>query len=215
MESIDAVAFRIGDPKLIRRHYAPYILRSMNRVYRRLNTQLTCLEKVWSLDFSTLDPLVQYMSLPVDFIRPFRIEPFLTYREPGNMVLEDESFSEQEDTFTIMAGKIYISEIAADSLYSVWYYSSGYTLVDKADEDLLEGEINVPEWPREFGADLLFYATCIEISTDYPMYEHDYRMYIELKRELEKIGFNKQSVTPNIMGGWGRKNERDDGYGVY
>jgi len=215
MEQIEQVAFRINDPKLLRRHYAPYILRMMNRVYHRLNTRLRCLEKCWELDFSTLDPLVQYMSQPADLIEPYRIEPFRTFMDPQNFVFAGESYAEQTGTFTIDGGKFYFSNIADTDFYKVWYWSSGLTLVDKADGDLGTGEINKPEWPWEGIHDLLFYATCIEVSNDYPMYKQDLRTYEELRSELQKLGYHKQSVTPNIMGGWGRKSDRDDGYGEY
>ena len=215
MEQIDNIAYRIDDPKLLRRHYAPYILRMMNRVYRRINTELRCLEKTWDLDFSILSPLVQYMSHPTDLIEPFRIEPYYSFKDPNEFVFENESFSEQAKTFTITAGRFYFSNIQEDDTFTVWYWSSGFELVDKEDGDLETGEINVPEWPWDGVKDLLFYATCIEISRDYPMVEHDTLTAKKLVADLQRLGYHRQSVTPNIMGGWGRKNERDDGYGLY
>jgi hypothetical protein len=210
-ERIDDVAFRINDPHMLRRHYAPYILRTMNRVYQRLNRETKCLEKSVTFDFSTLDPLVNYWAIPSDMIEPFRIEPILGYRNPQQFVFADDAevSGAETGTFTIANGKFHFSSVTAESLYEIWYYSTGLVLVDKEDADLLEGEINTPEWPWEALHQLLFYATCIEISNSYPMYEQDYRRYEELKQMLHQACYHKQSITPNIMGGYGQRTVRD------
>jgi len=49
----DDVANRVNDPRRNNRLYAPYVLRSMNRVYRRINLELECLEKVMLIDFTS------------------------------------------------------------------------------------------------------------------------------------------------------------------
>ena len=53
----DEITNRVQDPRRTNRLYAPYVLRSMNRVYRRINLELECLEKVMLVDYSSLSDL--------------------------------------------------------------------------------------------------------------------------------------------------------------
>lgn len=212
---IDDIAFRINDPKMLAGTYAPYILKALNRVYQRINTRNKCLVKTLEMDFSTLDPLVQYWTLPADCIEVFRIEPCRDFRDPNQFVMSDEAGTESEGTYTIIEGKIYFSQIAEDDLYTIWYYSSGLELVDKAIDDLVAGEINEPEWAYDALHQLLYYATCLEISADYALRPQDERTMLQLMSLLRRVNYHKSTTTPTIMGGWGRKTDRDDGYGAY
>ena len=210
MELIDNIAFRINDPKMLKGNYAPYILQSMNRVYRRINRETKCLEKLLEIAAGTFSDTVDYVVMPSDMIEIFRIEPAMAYRDPNNYVFINEENSQIENTYTITRGRIYFSGVDETSSFYVWYYSSGFAIVDKEDEDLEDNEINAPEWPWADTHQLLYYATCLEISNDYPMAKQDLKNYNELLNRLKQAGYQKQSTTPTIAGGTGIPRKIDD-----
>ena len=145
MEIIDNIAFRVKDPRMLRMHYAPYILRSMNRVYQRINRETKCLEKLLEIAAGTFSDTVDYVDLPSDMMEIFQIEPVRIFKPPEKFVFTDEEFSQIEYTYTITRGRIYFSGVDATSYFNILYYSSGLTLVDKADEDLGEDEVQRSE----------------------------------------------------------------------
>jgi len=187
----------------------------MNRVYRRINRQTRALVKTLDLDFSTLDPLVQHMPLPIDFIEIFRIAPARDYLDPEDFVFEGEQFPEQEGTFTITGGRIYLACVTPETGATLWYYSSGYTLTDTINAELEAGECNSPEWLWQDLHDLVYYATCIEINQSYPHFQYDLEMVRNMTEELEAAVRTQQSVTPLMLGSRRQTRYRDDGYGEF
>lgn len=215
LNMIDDIALRIGDPILEKGNYPPFVLRTMNRVYREINRETRYLVKSCEMDFSTLSPLVQYWALAADFMGVARLEPHYDWMEPNDFVFEGESESETDETFTIIGGKIYFSNIQSDTKVTMHYRSSGYALVLKEDGSLGAGEANAPEWQRKDFHDLLYYATCLEISQDYPHAAKDLASRDRLFTEMRQAGSRIQEITPLITGGWRASRRRDDGYGEY
>lgn len=212
-DQVEDVANRIQDPRMFRAHYAPYILRSMNRMYRGINVEIGGWEIPLNLPAGTFETY-DYYQLPSYVIEVMRISPFRNYLDPSKFVFSGDSGESQiKDTYTIVGGYIHIEGVDETSEFDLWVKSSGQTLVDKADGDLEDGEINTPEWQWAFGTDLLFYATCLEVSAEYDMREKDIYEYNRLLKELRKIVRKKQSTTPAIAGGFSVATTRTDDYG--
>jgi len=208
------VAFRLGNEIDKARAIKPAIIRAMNRVYHDLNRKTNALVKELEMDFSTLDPLVQYWSVPTDYVKAFRIEPVYVYKHPDEMNLDDEELNAGYRTFTQFGGKFYFANIADDTVITLWYYASGLTLVDK-DGDAAASEAKSPEWPWEHIHEILLYGTAIELSNEYPMYQEDRLRFEELKIELFKLGAGDQDITTLFAGGSGTPGPREDDYGEY
>lgn len=209
MDMIDDVAFRVKDPRFEKMNYADFILRSMNRVYRQVNRDTMAVEKVLPIPAGSFSEEEDSFAMPGDMIRPFRIEPVWTYRDPGIFVRSGDEGPATPRTFTMSQGKFIFANVNESSAFEIWYYSSGNTLVNKLTDNLEEGEINSPEWPYEGSDQLLFYGTCIEVTKDYPMFGEDREKFLKLKSDLIDLVNNRQGVTPNISG-WGPPSYRDD-----
>ena len=109
--------------------------------------------------------------------------------------------NDTDPTFTIMGDTIYFSNVDADTVLSMWYYSFGLTLVNKEDGVFTAAtEINTPEWEDNLH-DALFYGTCADLKNDYPMYKADLRSVEEMKALLSRSNFHKQAVTSQVLGG--------------
>lgn len=277
-DTVRDVAGRVDDPRLARNHYAPYIIRAMNRVYRTLCLDLLCVEKKMVMDWATrsdhsgtvnahqtavnqitLDSghdivtddevygnswsgkrtvtaydattitidglpvevfdddeivtLSKSWPIPSDWIEPYRIALHgsdditntINFR-PG------EKFSYNTGLFTIDHGEFIMGTVDDDTYLEIWYMSTGLELVDKATANLSAGEVNRPEWSAHALDDILFYGTCIEVANDYPLYKNDLAKYNLLYERLAEFSYHKQSVTPNVVGGFGPRNFYNDVY---
>lgn len=135
--------------------------------------------------------------IPTDIIRPYRIYPRIWFREPGKFSVG------QSNIFTISHGSFKFGSAGENIAYELWYFSSGFTIVDKSDANLSAGEVNSPEWPYTDFDDILFYGTCIEIANDYPLYKNDLVKYNKMEEALFEATAHKQDVTADILGGTG------------
>lgn len=185
-EFIDDISFRIRNPKGDKWQYYPHILRGVNRLYHRLCREYRLVQKTLEMDFSTLSTFVQYWSLPADYINLSQLSPDFTYIVPTEFDEDDE------ERFTINRGRIYFSGIDNTYVVSMVYYSSGNTIVNKADEDLAAGECNKPEWTDRAMDQALYYGACIELSDNYPGRAADVEIYNRLELQLKDAFANVQ-----------------------
>lgn len=205
--TIQDVQFRIGKLDDVNYHPAA-ILRAMNRLYQRLNRQYLCLEKTITLDSSS-DYYVSAgaWGLPADWIKPFWIDPEVDFKDP-------EQYNPDEDeagTSTIVNGQLKMANVDATASYEVWYFSTGLDFVDE-DSGLGDTEINEPEWTQESLFQIILYGTCLDLSPDYPLRNKDIVEYDRLESALAGLLYNKQDITPQITGGFGKQTERQDEY---
>ena len=209
---IDDIAFRIQNPLKERWQFAPHILRTLNRLYKRLNHDCGCLIKPLAIDFSTTED--HWWTLPSDFIQLVRIYPQRTFKDPREFVFDGEIEANTGGFITILENRLHFNNIGHTETFTVWYLSSGLVLVDKADADLLPGEINDPEWPELSLHQILYYGACVELKEKYPNREHDLSQYQFLSERLKRSGISRQTVTPQVIGGYGertgREGSRDD-----
>jgi hypothetical protein len=174
---IDDISFRIGNPMGNRWQYYPHIQRTLQRLYWRLNKQYRLVKDELEMDFSTLGTFVAYWTLPRWFMKLYKLEPNYDWREP-------DEYDGTAGTYTINGGRIYFGGIDATDVVTAYFYSSGKIFTTKADADLLEGEINVPEWTDRSLDQALYYGACIELKQDYPGFNHDVNEYNELKKRM-------------------------------
>lgn len=208
---IHDVAHRIGEAKMEEPYHHDTFLRVINRVYRMLNTELHCLEKSYNVAAATFSDSVNSINAPADMIRPFAFKDSngdqmaITYVQPERFNASYNSL-----TCTIIGRTIYFSGVDEDSAFTMWYYSSGSTLVDKEDTDVDTGEANAPEWARHYW-DILYYGAAIDMKTDYDLYKSDSVEFNRLKSDLRYSTQRKQhSVTPMIPGGFNVPSNRND-----
>ena len=191
------IAHRLGETRMEEPFTSAVIKRAMQRVYDQLNQEYKPIVREWSIDFG-VTPLSGsladgYMTLPSDWIVPYSMSPGYEYR-PWEVYESTEN-----KVFSINNGRIYFSNVDADTTITVNYYSSGYTLVDKADADVLTGEVNTPEYPLHL-QQILIYGTCIDLKSDYPQYKYDLYKYNELRSFLGLYSSHHQEVTPETSG---------------
>lgn len=207
---IQDVKHRIGEFTNVPPYHNASILRAINRIYRRLNSELKCLEKSYDIAAGTFES-VSYMSKPSDMIMPFKFT-----NSDGDVADIDYVAAEVFDssngiaTFTVMGDKLYFSSVNSESSFTMWYYSAGFVLVDANDEDVETGEANTPEWQAHYH-DALFYGACIELKQDYALFRSDAVEFERMKSQLRESHYRKQmGVTPEIIGGIGRSGNLDD-----
>ena len=193
-EIMQDIAYRIGDLKMNDPPHA-VILRAMRRLYQRLNREYMVVEREITVNDSNYATFSAngYIALPSDWIRPFKIDDYLDFRP---YEVYDDS---EDECFSIYQNRLYISNASESSEYVVSYYSSGYTLVDAEDADVGEGEVNEPEYP-DYLQQILLYGTAIDLRTDYPKFESDVRMFLQLKSALMDLRTFQQAVTPETAG---------------
>lgn len=133
-------------------------------------------------------------SLPDDFIR------VLSFSGNAYNFRELELFTGNEsDTYTIdLINQLIIFSNENGYSQSLKYESTGLTLVNKADADVLTGETNTPEWGRSF--DMLFIAIIAsQISKNYPFYVMDLQNIQKLESSLKSSRWNVQATNPSGM----------------
>lgn len=201
-DMIEEIAFRINEANMEIPFQEPTIRRAMNRLYRKWNTEFLCLEKLYPISAGTFSSSVKYIAKPTGFIAPFKfLDSDGEITELDFMNEGQFNANDTDPTFTIMGDTIYFSNVDADTVLSMWYYSFGLTLVNKEDGVFTAAtEINTPEWEDNLH-DALFYGTCADLKNDYPMYKADLRSVEEMKALLSRSNFHKQAVTSQVLGG--------------
>lgn len=144
------------------------------------------------------------IAIPNDMLYPFRISDYKHYREP-------EIYSVNEvNSFTIINRRLYISDADLTSSFQVHYYAKGKTLVEEVSDS--ETETAYPEWPEQYRQYLL-YATCVDLSAEYPMYKADLVKSQKLRYALARIKSRKQEASPDAYNPYNEQNKpvnRDD-----
>jgi len=191
---MEDIGFRINDGKM--NDFPPaVILRAMIRLYQRLNEEYMVVVRDITVNdtnyptFSTNG----YITLPDDFIRVCKIDELLNY-VPWEAYDEDEY-----NTYSIYNNRLYIANADEDTEHVVSYYSSGYTLVDAEDADVATGEVNEPEYPDHL-QQILLYGTAIDLSSKYPKFESDIRMFMKLEQAIQSHATFKQAFIPETAG---------------
>lgn len=176
---------------ILRRGGEPYILRTMNRLYKQLNHEHKCLQKSQSIT----EDSGSGSALPSDWILPFAIWDANDEREENLVFKNPEMFDPSEDdTFTIQKGYIYFGSGDGTTTRTFWYYSTGLTLVNSTSPGATE--VNAPEWPREALHSILFHGTCIRLARNYEMFENDLIEFRRLESDLKELHYNLQTTDP-------------------
>lgn len=184
------------------------VLRTLNDLYHLENRELQCLLKKLSLPAGTFSDTQSY-AIPSDFVRLVNVVPgsslyTLIY---VNQERWNPNQYRNQDVFTMLNGEFVFGNVAAESSFDLYYWSTGKTLIDAEDSEIGEGKTysddysNTPEWPSDFHR-LLVYDTCLEL-VDYPKAKQDSFRAEEIRTNLRKWAKNQQAVTPEIIGGLG------------
>lgn len=187
---IEDITQRLGK-QVLHSNGPMFILRTMNRVYQQLNRNCLPVQNELLIAAGDLSAAVPYVAQPTDWIRPFRIEPYREYI-PANLRNDRNS----ECVYYFFNGNIYFTEVDDSSEITIWYYSSGLTLVDA--ETPAAGEVNAPQYPADL-QQIVMYATALELSADYPMRNADERTYRQLKSALSMLRLNQQETGPHAI----------------
>jgi len=185
----------------------PGILRAMNRIYRITNRKEQCLEKTATFqesgDYGSTNPF----NLPGKDIwgKEFDMRDAndypITFVDPVNY---DE---DQDATWTIIGDKIYFGAYADTEVFTMRYFSQGYTLVIKDDGDLASDEVNEPEWNNSH--DYLYYAVIAELDK---LNEHESKMFRDALQNLRRNQYDRQSSTPATSYPYKRKESYIDDF---
>ena len=192
---IDAIVARVGK-EFVRKYGETFILDTLNRIYQQYNDEYELIEKQTTFSFSTFDTdgLI-YKTLPNDWIRPYKIDPFRNYRQPH---VFDNSID--YNTFTIHQGKIFFSGVSSQSSFTVDYYATGITLqVQQSGGQTVEDAVKSPEWDSWLHPALI-YLTALELMAEYPLRKQDIYQAEQYKRRLATMKLNRQQAAPNIVG---------------
>lgn len=194
-EIINAIVARVGKA-FIRQYGEAFVLETMNRIYLQCNEEYSLIEKQTTFAFTTFDTDgLKYKELPSDWIRPYRIDPFRSYRQPH--VFDDQR---EYNTFTIHKGNIYFSNVSAQSSFTVDYYATGITLqVQQSGGQTVESQYLSPEW-ESWLHPALIYFTALELMADYPLRKQDLYQAEQYKDRMINLKLDRQSAAPNIVG---------------
>lgn len=191
-----------------------FTLRKMNDVYKRLNTQNNICRKEFAADWSqyTSSTLVDYVTLPNDWIKPYKMLPFMHFRLP-NVFLNDEGITQGTWTWDFIGNekRIYIANASITSLINFKYYSMGLTLV--ADNPVSDSttEVNDPEWPEELKS-LLYIETLLALNVEPTQYEIEQRQFLLNQMKALQIGAALQATGPADGGEQARHSSVTDPY---
>lgn len=207
------IGLRLGNPNLSDPLNPVAILRVMNHLYRDINEEYRCLEKKLVIPAGTFSSVVNYYTVPADFMELFNIIPGETTIYGFDYIPKEEWNMNQyqnHDVFTILNGQFVFGNVSDQTALDFYYYSYGLELVNKADAAVVAAtETNTPEWNKRFWR-LLVYAACLELSPDYPFLQKDVLEVEKIKAALNSFSRNRQSVTPSIMGGLGTYKRKMD-----
>lgn len=209
---IEDAAFRLGDPDMNDSFPEPAIRTAMNAVYQQINEETKIVTATLEIEAGDLSDTVNYVDLPDGWIEPFNIAPTadsglytLTF-VPKEMW--NPNFHVYQDVFTVINGQIVFGNAGDDTAHTIYYKSSGKILVNAEDADVVAGGTyppttyaNTPEWKTRYYRALV-YATCLEISSDYPQAPHDAAILVDMKSNMKRDARNRQMVTPNVVGGY-------------
>ena len=122
------IGYHIGRKKLSSMGGEPNLLRRMNHVYQRLNSEYMGCHKEFAADWSqyTAATLQDYVALPNDWIKAYNMNPHKDARLPSVWK------NDEKDTYTIdtvdATKRVYASEASITFLINFDYYSMGLTL---------------------------------------------------------------------------------------
>ena len=203
-EIIEDVVHRVG-VEILRQNGPKFILRAVNRVYHRLNRELLPLLR--NTTFNTFTATVNYVDRPSDLIQFVSMDPAYDY-----MTLQEfELAKDDQKVYTIKGDKVYFKSVDDSTSIDVWYYSTGYKIVDSTSPGT--GETNTPEWPEEDLHQILVYGAALDLAADYPLRARDEAMFYKLKARLSEIK-EFSHTTPKIIGGAVKVYQTNDPYGL-
>ena len=183
---IDSIAHRVGDD-VFSENGEPYTLEVMNRIYRNLNSRYHLIDSKSIL--KAADFADDYsIDIPKNVGTISMIKPYYKYYDPSFFFMADSL----ENSYTIYGGKIYLKSAPVKDI-TIWYNSVGKKLVSEINDNTLETD--EPQWPDKI-VDILFYGTCIELSTTYQHFKMDFEKYRELLSDIEYYGKVRQNLLP-------------------
>lgn len=176
------------------------MLRQLNDLYRRYNTQLRgAVKGTETITFASDAEAPFTHTLPADFLEPYHIDPHAVWRPPS--VFDDE----EAGVYTIDQGLMQFVG-AAGSTFTVKYFSRGKelvvvdtyeTFVDDYDSDT---QTESPEWDAEYHW-LLVLSLATHLDNEYKMYEQDLADRAQLEKDLKRHSrVSQTSANPIIEG---------------
>jgi hypothetical protein len=196
-EILEDVIQRMGQKAFAANAGEVYVLRRMNKAYQRLNMEHHCCRKEHAADWSiyTASTLVDYVALPSDWIKPYRMNPFRIWRQFG--VFRNDEYNTYSIDFVDSAKRVYIANAAVTSLINFSYYSMGLTLVRTVSDATTES--NEPEWPEEL-KQLIYYETLLSVNVPLNEYEVIERNRLMNRMSGMRVQEYLQATSPNIGG---------------
>jgi hypothetical protein len=147
------------------------------------------------------------IALPSDFLRAIRMAPYRKYRDP-------QVYSENEkDTMTVIDQRLHASNVDNTTAFLIHYLSVGKELVRTVSDATTQ--VNAPEWPEQY-RQFLLYATAIELSDQYGMYQRDVWQANKLQGQLHSLRSLKDEHTPGAYNPYERSSDPTslDDYGL-
>lgn len=175
-----------------------FIIRSMNRVYKRLNVEFLPIRKEFTADYTvyTDSTLVDYVALPDDWIKAYESDPVYEFRHP------QEWDNDEAKTYTIkpigVNRRIYVSGATTSLQIDFEYFSSGLKLVNKVVPGA--SEVNEPEWPDHL-KQLVYYETVLELIGELTGYELAVRNRLVYDLQALNLSSALQNTDPHTRRG--------------
>ena len=186
VDLIDEIAHRVGR-EVFSQNGEPYILNVINRLYRQINARYGILEKSITFPPSDFDSK-KSVPVPSDLSMVKLTKPYLKPYQSDFFFLSDII----ENGYTIYNGRIYVSQIPQKDI-TFYYESIGKKLVTEVSNPEIESD--VIEWPDKI-SDILFYGSCIQLSTTYPFFKYDSAAYLALLEDIGYYGRVGQTLLP-------------------
>lgn len=201
-EIVQDVMFRTGVEN------QPAILRTMNRIYKRLNRKYKAISKDLEMDFAAVSPTATWAK-PADMIEIYNVDPYYAWVPPRNWDSEITGYY-----YTVKDGYITFPAVTEDTVITFGYYSYGLTLIDDVDGNC-EADVstNTPEWPEDLH-EVLMLKTCVEVSPDYPLRNDD---LLNIAKTEQFLGHQKRRIQSKDAETIGDRhvNLNEDDYGLY
>ena len=189
------IVYQIGNTNLGKIGGETNILRRMNQVYKRLNSEHKGCHQEFVADWVAAGG-ADFVALPNDWIKAYNMNPFMDWRMPS-VWRNDEKYTYTIDTVGDVK-RVYASEASDTFLINFDYYSMGLTLVNST-SPTAGVEVNEPEWPEEL-KQLLFYETLLEIGHNVTPYYVEQRNALIGKMAMRQVGAGLQATGPNVSG---------------
>jgi len=211
-EMLEDVIHRMNQKAFAAEGGEVFVLRKMNKAYQRLNMENHCCHKEFAADWSQYiaATLVDYVALPDDWIKPYRMNPFRRYRQFG--VFRNDEDKTYSIDFVDDSKRVYIADASITSLINFSYFSMGLTLVNSVAPGATE--TNEPEWPEEL-KQLLYYETLLSLGVALKEYDILERSRLMSRMSGMRVQEYLQATSPNIGGEvaqGGRMSDIDDPY---